>query len=350
MKKQLTVVVPAYNAQNYIRKTLDSLCVETTLEDVEVIVVDDGSTDQTGVIADQYQSRYPNTVVVIHKANGGHGSGVNCGICYASGRYFKVVDADDWVDETAFTNLVSYLRETDDDAVISGFYWAYDNGSGREETFVRKAEIEEPFPQVQYRTRYRFDEVAEKLYLKMHGFTLKTAILKEYQIKLDEHCFYVDTEFILYPIPYIETISFLPDYVYQYRIGRQGQSVSPQQMTRCKGDYDRVLTALLRFYESCRENCTAEKQHYIESIIARIVAGKIKVLLSSPAEAARKKELVDFDHFLKQQYSPIYCANRNQAVKVLRLSHYRLYSLAVAALCAQTRFTAVTWNRTHRRN
>lgn len=350
MKKLLTIAVPAYNAQDYIRKTLDSLCTKTTLEDVEIIVVDDGSTDATGTIADQYQVQYPNTVVVIHKANGGHGSGVNCGIAHASGTYFKVVDADDWVDETAFTNLVSYLRETDDDAVISGFYWAYDNGSDHEETFTRKAEIVEPFPQVQYRTRYRFDEVAEKIYLKMHGFTLKTSILKEHQIKLDEHCFYVDTEFILYPIPYIETISFLPDYVYQYRIGRQGQSVSPQQMARCKGDYDRVLTALLRFYEDCLKTCTAEKQRYIESVIARIVAGKIKVLLSAPAEAAHKKELVDFEQFLKNDYPQIYQANRNQAVKILRLSHYCLYSLAVAALRAQTRFIAVTRNRTHRRN
>ena len=86
MKKLLTIAVPAYNAQDYIRKTLDSLCTKTTLEDVEIIVVDDGSTDATGTIADQYQVQYPNTVVVIHKANGGHGSGVNLSLIHISSR------------------------------------------------------------------------------------------------------------------------------------------------------------------------------------------------------------------------------------------------------------------------
>ena len=94
MKKLLTVVVPAYNAQGYIQKTLDSLCGESTRNELEVIVVDDGSTDQTGAIADQYQVRFPDTVVVIHKANGGHGSGVNCGIRHATGAYFKIVRHD----------------------------------------------------------------------------------------------------------------------------------------------------------------------------------------------------------------------------------------------------------------
>lgn len=334
MKKLLTVVVPAYNAQGYIQKTLDSLCGESTRNELEVIVVDDGSTDQTGAIADQYQVRFPDTVVVIHKANGGHGSGVNCGICHATGAYFKIVDADDWVDEAAFQNLMDFLSKTDDDAVVSGFYWAYDDGSGHEEAFSRNAEILEPFDGVEYKRSYRFDEIAEKIYIKMHGFTIKTSILKENRIQLDEHCFYVDMEFILYPIPYIQTVSFLQDYVYFYRIGRQGQSISPQQMARSKGDYDRVLQALLHFYQVCKadSHCTLAKQQYIASVIARIVAGKIKVLLSFPINARQRRDLIAFDHLLKTNYPEVYKANQNRAVRLLRFSRYYLYPAAAAAL------------------
>ena len=108
MEKVLTVVVPAYNAEVFLENCLDSLCLPDLLDLLEVIVVDDGSTDRTGSLADGYQARFPRTVRVIHKENGGHGSGINCGIKAASGRYFKVVDADDWVEAEGLRNLVRF--------------------------------------------------------------------------------------------------------------------------------------------------------------------------------------------------------------------------------------------------
>ena len=99
MEKLLTVTVPAYNADRWLEYNLDSLLLPSCLDMLEVLVVDDGSVDRTGEIADSYAARCPDTVRVIHKENGGHGSGVNTGIKEARGRYFKVVDADDWVDQ-----------------------------------------------------------------------------------------------------------------------------------------------------------------------------------------------------------------------------------------------------------
>ena len=146
MEKLLTVVIPAYNAEAYLAYTLDSLCGafqsnrtagktgdaerQNLLEKLEILVIDDGSKDETGKIADGYAGQYPEIVRVIHKENGGHGSGINCGIREARGRYLKVVDADDWVDPEAFLNLLAALENSQDDAVVSGFYWRFDNGSG----------------------------------------------------------------------------------------------------------------------------------------------------------------------------------------------------------------------------
>ena len=309
-------------------------------EYLEILIIDDGSRDQTGAIADQYAERYPTVVRVIHKENGGHGSGINCGIQNALGRYMKVVDADDWVDPEALDHLIAALKNCRDDVLVSGFYWRFDNGSGEESSFPKKAEIPEPFSGVKYGISYGFDGIADQIYMKMHGITWKTEILRKMPLSIDEHCYYVDAEYILYPIPWVRTVSFLPDFVYQYRIGRVGQSVSPEKMVQNKKNYDRVLESLCAFYQKCRNGeiaCSEEKLRYIESGIARVAAGRVKILLSLPADKKVRNQLVRFDKELLEKYPGIYHANRNKAVKALRMSRYRLYGAAVWVLKHQKR-------------
>ena len=362
MEKLLTVAIPAYNAESYLAYTLDSLCgayekidpfraegvcreiedaeQKQLLKKLEILVIDDGSKDKTGEIADRYAEIYPETVRVIHKENGGHGSGINCGIREARGRYFKVVDADDWVEPEAFSNLLKALERSQDDAVVSGFYWRFDNGSGEESSFPAKAEMTEPFKGVKYGTSYSFDGIAGKVYMKMHGITWRTGILRQMPLAIDEHCYYVDAEYILYPVPWIRTVSFIPDFVYQYRIGREGQSVSPEKMVQNKKNYDRVLASLCAFYQKCRDGeifCSEAKLHYIESGIARVAAGRVKILLSLPADRTVRNDLVQFERKMLKKYPGIYHANRNRAVKLLRMSRYRLYRLGVWVLRRSSR-------------
>lgn len=388
MEKLLTVVIPAYNAEKYIEYTLDSLCagcfgesrknsedeesiwtkkkenseIQTMMraekpelwtgrnwsDYLEILVVDDGSKDHTGEIADRYAGQYPEVVRVIHKENGGHGSGINCGIQNASGRYMKVVDADDWVDPEAFAHLMEALKNCQDDVVVSGFYWRFDNGSGEESSFPKKAEILEPFPGVKYGISYKFDGIADQIYMKMHGITWKTEILRKMPLSIDEHCYYVDAEYILYPIPWVKTVSFIPDFVYQYRIGREGQSVSPEKMIKNKENYDRVMESLLSFYrlyqdgkligkDETKISCSQEKLQYLENGIARVAAGRVKILLSLPADKKVKHTLIQFEGELLRNYPEIYHANRNKAVKLLRVSRYGLYRAAVWTLSKMNR-------------
>ena len=339
MEKVLTVVVPAYNAESYLENCLDSLCLPELLDSLEVIVVDDGSADRTGEMADQYQERFPDTVRVVHKENGGHGSGINCGIKAACGRYFKVVDADDWVEADGFRNLMAFLAEASSDMVVSGFVWALDDGSGNERQFRRKPEIQEPFSGVVYGKVYDFDQVADQIYIKMHGLTIRTGLLQEQGIHVDENCFYVDTEYILYPVPFVKTISFMRDFVYQYRIGRPGQSVDLNRMKRLQNDYDRVLAALFKFYRSYAETpgSSVKKRTYIARIIARVVAGKMKILLSFPYGKGARNRLISFDRKLKKCYPEIYAANENRAVRLLRISRYHLYPAAFVLLWMKNR-------------
>lgn len=327
MGKILTVVVPTYNAEKYLRDNLESFCVEELLSDIDVLVINDGSTDKSLEIAQEYMIRYPDTYRVVTKENGGHGSGINWGIRYAVGKYFKVVDADDWVNRDAFKELVSTLKNNDSDIISSGFLWAFDMGQADKSMYRTKAERQEPFDGVVYGKEYCFNDIAENLYVKMHNMTIKTSILKDNGIFIDENCYYVDTEYIIYPVPYINTICFIKDYVYLYRIGRAGQSVGIDKMQRNEKNYDRVISSLLGFFSKLGKeiSCTNEKKDYIAAIIARVVAGKMKIMLSFPATRSKKQELLKFDEQLKDFYPEVYTKNINKAVHLLRKSKFVFY-------------------------
>lgn len=330
MEKVLTIVIPTYNAEKYLRDNLNSLCISELLSDLEVLIINDGSTDRSADIAEEYAKCYPGTFKLITKKNGGHGSGINTGIMNATGKYFKVVDADDWVETESFIRLVETLKNSDSDIVVSGFYWVYDEGQEDKTEFARKTEMKKPFVGVDYQKEYLFDEIADHIYIKMHNMTIKTAILRKHKIKIDEHCYYVDTEYITYPIPYVETIRFVDEFVYMYRLGRKGQSVSIQKMQSNEKNYDMVIESLLEFYGKLENEslCTQKKKQYIARIIARVVAGKIKIMLSFPATSSKKASVIAFDKYLKIGYPVIYQSNINLPLKILRHTDYLLYTLA----------------------
>ena len=303
LDKVLSVVVPTYNSENYLRTNLDSFCIDEIIDCIEVLIINDGSTDKSLSIAMEYEE------------NGGHGSGINYGIKYATGKYFKVVDSDDWVGREGIIKLVSALKNTDVDIVYSKFLWTFDNGTKDVKSFKVKAEFEEPFKGVEYGKEYKFDDIAGKTYIKMHNMTVKTDILKTNNIVIDEHLYYVDSEYILYPIPYADKIIFTEDVVYYYRIGRSGQSVGIDKMKTYEGHYDKVLESLCAFYDTLGKEvkCSEAKKNYIAGVVSRIIAGKVKIR--------------EFDKMLKCEYKEIYDANINKAVKILRKTDYMTFEL-----------------------
>ena len=361
--KLLTIVVPSYNASKYWDFNLQSFLRPSVPEKLEVIVVDDGSTDDTAQIADAYHEKYPETVKVIHKENGGHGSGINAGLRAATGKYFKVVDADDWLDHEALERLLDYISSFDaaaanadtdmdtaqvqadakaqaqdkalfdPDVIYNNYYWRLTDEAKSPDAYERKTEFTEPFSGVEYHKVYDFESIADRCYVKMHNMTIRTDILREHQIQIDEHCFYVDMEYILYPMPYVETIAFLPEFLYQYQIGRQGQSMDPAKMQRNAAQYDHVLASIYAYYDAhCRDIEQPNRKKYIDRLISRFYASRIKILLSMPDAAERKNEFIAMEETLQRDYADIYAANVNKPIRLLRGSKYVLYPLAVAMM------------------
>ena len=224
--KCLTVTVPCYNSESYLERCVESLLKER--DGLEIILVDDGSTDRTGQLADQYARAYPDVVRVVHKKNGGHGSGVNAGLMLANGIYFKVVDSDDWLDEAAFHKLMSVLRfwcrtkeEKRPDLVVCNY--VYDHLEEGKTKAVRYGNL---FPEQKI---CRWDEIgcfSPEQYLVMHALIFRTGVLYDCGLKLPEHTFYVDNLFANCPLPFVQRIYYLNEDLYHYYLGREDQSVN----------------------------------------------------------------------------------------------------------------------------
>ncbi|MCR5320292.1 MAG: glycosyltransferase family 2 protein, partial [Lachnospiraceae bacterium] len=188
--KLLTFAVPCYNSAAYMKKCIDSLLYGG--EDVEIIIVNDGSSDDTAKIGEEYVKRYPTICRLINKENGGHGSAVNKGIEEATGLFFKVVDSDDWVKESAYKEILDVLKQYAGgskvlDMLISNF--VYDKVGEDKHKVIR---YKQALPENQLFTWNDVKHVRKGQYILMHSVIFRTKLLRECGVKLPEHTFYVD--------------------------------------------------------------------------------------------------------------------------------------------------------------
>ncbi len=325
MDKILTISIAAYRVENYLAQCLESFLVPDAENRLEVLIINDGSGEGVNDIARTYEQTYPRIFRLIDKENGGHGSTVNRGIEEAKGKYFKTVDGDDWVTQNGFHELLCFLEQTDADLVVTD-YQCFDDRSGQ---IADEPHYE--FSGKKYRYVYDWESVSRHVYINMHAATFRTSILKNMGRKLDEHCFYVDAEYILYPVPWIQTIVFLEEPVYMYRLGMTTQSMDIRNMQKNCSHHEKVLSHLLDFYRECQHDISPARLSYIAGGIARILVSQIKIYLSFPPSADYKEKIQSLDQKIKKEYPEVYHSVTNRAVKMLRFSRYHLYQTASAA-------------------
>ena len=222
--KHLTITVPCFNSEAYLERCVDSLVVGG--EHVEIIIVNDGSTDRTGEIADRYARQFHDLVTVVHKQNGGHGSGVNAGLARATGMYFKVVDSDDWLEEDAYRALLRKIEGWCGECVGPDLLVCDYTYNHLEEGTKKTIHYKNVFPQDQVCTWDEIGSFHPAQYLVMHALIYRTDILRKSRVILPEHTFYVDNLFAYCPLPYVETLYYMHHNLYQYYLGRDDQSVN----------------------------------------------------------------------------------------------------------------------------
>ena len=226
--KLLTVVVPCYNSQDYMANCIESLLPGG--EQVEIIVIDDGSKDDTGRIADSYAEQYPSIVKVIHQENGGHGEGINQGLRHATGTYFKVVDSDDRL-STDFPEFLRKLKTCEDaggvDLFVTNYYYVHSDGIDDRSISYKDVLPEGMIFSWAETKRFKIHQM-----LTIHSCTFRTETMRRSGMQLPKHKFYEDNLMICSQLPYIEKMYYMDADLYLYTIGREGQSVQQNVMTK----------------------------------------------------------------------------------------------------------------------
>lgn len=249
-EKQLTIAIPAYNSENFIRKCLDSFITEQADgsfapdDRLQIIVINDGSTDGTESIVKEYVEKYPATISLISKENGGHGSGINAAIEAAEGKYFKAVDADDRVIKENLTAILDELEKTESDVVVTG-YKSENEGSGRVQTYSTKGDYNGRTLDMK-----EFSEIFDSIpaSFQYHGLAYRTDFYRSLELYLSEGVFYEDQEYAIVPFAKAETISIIPYDLYVYRLGGNEQSISYVNLQNRLGDLKAVLKRLIDRY------------------------------------------------------------------------------------------------------
>ncbi len=294
----LTIIVPSYNVEKYIRGTIHSLTHHKRLNQIEIIIVNDGSTDKTAEIAKQLADTFSiggkSLIRVINKENGGHGSTINVGIRKARGKYLKIVDGDDILESEELELLIEKLQTESSDAILCDYY--NDILSSPELQLKRYYMFMTPGYQ------YHIDDLCLPIY-GFHEFgpilatgTYKTSVMQNAGFLLSEKTFYVDMEFNAYVLQACETVSYYPLNVYRYRQGSTTQSISEQSYKKNYLQHERVLFNLIDFYEHAP--LSNPKRDYIKrALIQPMISSQYHILTIYFQDPSK---FVEFDNHLKE--------------------------------------------------
>ena len=291
--KLLTAAIPCYNSAAYMNHAIDTLL--TGGEEMEIIIVNDGSTDDTQKIAEEYQSKYPTIIRVIHQENGGHGEAVNAGLANATGLYFKVVDSDDWVNEKALSQVMEVLKNLIEDGKSPDLFLAnyvYEKVDAKKKKVIN---YHFALPQDQIFTWNDMMHFRQSQNILMHSTIYRTKLLKSCGIQLPKHTFYVDNIFVYQPLPYVKTLYYMDVNLYRYFIGRSDQSVNEQVMIK-RIDQQLRITKIMIESHNLAQIKSKKLQSYMVKYLSMMMAVSTVFLIKEGTEEslAKKQELWDY--------------------------------------------------------
>lgn len=258
-------------------------------EDVEIIVVNDGSKDETAEIAARYEKEYPTIVKAVNKENGGHGDAVNVGLDHATGLYYKVVDSDDWVDEEALFKILDVVKsfveqKKEVDMVISNY--VYEKVGMEHKKVIHYRNV---LPQNEI---FRWDDIGRfhlDQYILMHSVLYRTELLKLCQLRLPKHTFYVDNIYVYYPLPHVRTLYYIDVDFYRYYIGREDQSVNEKVMISRIDQQLFVTRSMVDMYQLKKIKSKKLRKYMLNYLAIMMTVSSILCIRSKNPENLRKK-------------------------------------------------------------
>lgn len=291
----LTIVVPAYNAEDYLRRALQEL---VGVRGLDVVIVDDGSTDATGEIADAFALAHPATFRAVHQPNGGHGGAINTGIVAARGTYLKVLDADDWLDVDALRSTLDTLREAEASGGVDVLFTNYVHE--REGKTSRPARFGSVFPEGRIFGWDEVERLGRRQVLMMHALIYRADLLRTSAVTLPEHTFYVDNLFVVAPLVHARRLQYLSVDLYRYHIGRIDQSVNAAIMLRRVDQLLRVNRLVLQALPSPEAVATGAVPPQLIATLLHYVEGVCAVTSATLARGGTAAHLAERDTFWRE--------------------------------------------------
>ena len=329
--KLLSIVIPSFNSEKYILRCLNSLLVGRD-DELDVIVVNDGSTDNTLKIACEFALEHP-FVRVIDKANAGHGSGINVGLKYAEGLYFKLLDSDDLLDKEGLLHLLDVIRtqhakEEDPDIYLAD-YIRYFDGTDKIQGITSYHDVKKYEQVITWKDfpKMRFGD-----FFMIHSFYVKTELAKHLDCPLLEHTFYEDNQFVFYVIKKTQTLYHLNKPIYRYTLGREGQSITSSTMGKRYEHQHRVMRSMID-HISIDEYNAMDKYHQNH---IRHELLKISILVFHFTQTDKGKER-------RIKYKELYKYFKQSNPDMYRLWKYKTQSIIMWGLlpCFRRTFTNV---------
>lgn len=295
--KYISFAIPCYNSEAYMAQAIESILPGG--EDVEILIVNDGSKDRTAEIGKEYEEKYPGIVKLINKENGGHGDAVNAGLSHASGKYFKVVDSDDWVDRISLMKILNVLKnfeeeEQEVDMLIANY--VYEKVGMEHKKVIRYDNV---LPENQI---LKWDEIGQfriGQYILMHSVIYRTDMLKLCQLTLPKHTFYVDNIYVYYPLPHVRTLYYMNVDFYRYFIGREDQSVNEKVMISRIDQQIFVTKTMIDMYELRRIQSKKLRKYMLNYLAIMMTVSSILCIRSKKKENLEKKK--ELWQYLKQK-------------------------------------------------
>lgn len=296
MIKVLSICIPSYNMEKYINRCVDSLIVDEILDKLEIIIVNDGSKDSTLKIANAYKEKYPNSIIVIDKKNGHYGSCINAALKIAHGKYFRVLDADDWFNRNALVSFVNILENTDADVIFN--------------KHIEYHECTNSYNSINYNfTDYNCclnltDNIIPQHWLFIHCITYRLNHLKKIGYIQTEGICYTDNEFTFIPISKAQTMYISDIILTIYYIGREDQSISVTSRRNNISHFIKVLYSISKTTsDNCNINYSYLKPYYIFDLIEQILILTLPYKNFSKSENLEIRKNIDF---LKQNANKLY--------------------------------------------
>ena len=317
MEKILSVIVPSYNCREFLEKGIPTFLDPEVLDNLDIIIVNDGSTDDTAAAAEDFCRQYPGSIRLINQVNKGHGGALNTGCAAAVGKYLRVVDADDWVETKNLKPFVAFLRSCESDVVLTD-YDTVDISNGEvkirnmpPETVGREMTLEELMQ----------DRVNNEQILALHGITYRTDFYQGCSIQLTENVFYEDVQYTTIPCCFAQTLTYAGMLIYHYRIGDVNQSVSDVNQLKRIGHVEKVLERLMEEYDRVKDTMDpGQHRFYCIKVRSLLLRYYTTVLLLEKDRKKGRKMAMDMNYTVRRRIPSSWKMTRRQFLVLWGLS------------------------------